>query len=486
MPRERHQPAFDAPPRMARRAAIELGALSAVSLALPNLLSAGEPANAANQTDPPRHQPREKSCIFICLSGGPSHVDMFDMKPDQPEEIRGQYRPIATSVPSIQICEMMPRIASLAHHYCLLRSLSHTVIPHIEAAHVCLSGQSDGGANNNAPYFGSVMARVRPSPPEVPSYVWLHRMLTGTRKWARHDSGGLLGQAYAPIRVGEDLDNPSQPGFRVRVFDPPEGVAVGDVRRRYQLLGDLRAARAAGAPADVAMEAAAQADFAKHQANAVDLVTRPMARRAFDLNEEPASVRERYGWHPLGQYLLMARRLIESGVRLVGVSGCTGAPPDDPNPPIRQMWDMHDDYYIGNDNMYGRGLYGMAVALPRLDQAFSALIADMAARGLLDDTLVVLVGEFGRTPRFEGKGRGRGHWPFCYTGLLAGAGVRGGAVYGASDKIGAYVAKGRVIRPEDFGATVYHALGVPANTRPDPNNLGLRVSAGEPVYEIFS
>src|SRR5262249_54004968 len=154
-------------------------------------------------------------------------------------------------------------------------------------------------------------------------------------------------------------------------------------------------------------------------------------------------VRDRYGRNPLGQYFLLARRLIEAGVRLVNIAGCPGNPVGATEAPIRQLWDMHDMYFEGRDNMYGTGPYGLGHVLPRLDQAFSALLEDLEQRGLLENTLVVMAGEFGRTPKFEGEGRGRGHWPNCYSALLAGAGVRGGAVYGSSDKIGAFIKDGQ-------------------------------------------
>jgi hypothetical protein len=182
----------------------------------------------------------------------------------------------------------------------------------------------------------------------------------------------------------------------------------------------------------------------------------------------------------------MARRLIEAGVRLVSMSGCPGAMPGDQTRPYRQVWDMHDVHLVEvNGHMFDTGLYGMGRVLPLLDQAFTALLEDLHQRGLLESTLVVLVGEFGRSPRFEPQGRGRAHWPACYSGLLAGGGVRGGTLYGKSDRIGAFVAEGQGIPPEMFGATVYHALGISPETRPDPRNLGYRVSAGEPLREIF-
>ena len=451
---------------LTRRQCLQVGLLGSVGLGLPDLLRAR-----------PAGKNSDKSCIFLMLSGGPSQIDTFDPKPDAAAEIRGPYQSIATRVPGVRFTEKLPRLAALADRFCLLRTLSHKTADHVEGAHVCLSGQSDGSRRNNTPYFGSVMAKVKPSPHGVPSYVWLHNLLVGTKKLGRNESGGLLGPAYAPFRIGNDLDTPAVPDFRVKAFDSPDGMTAAEVRDRFELLSRIE--QTAGPSLSVSN------DMQRLQERALDLVTSPEARRAFDIHQEPTKVRDRYGRHPLGQYLLLSRRLIEAGVRLVSVVGCPGNPPGFTEPPVRQLWDMHDEYFVGRDNMYGTGPYGLGLALPRLDESLSALMEDLTERGLLDNTLVVVVGEFGRTPKFEGQGRGRGHWPYCYPALLAGAGVRRGFVSGSSDQIGAYVKSGQPIAPETFGATIYHALGVAPETRPDARNLAYRISDGEPMLELF-
>jgi hypothetical protein len=455
-----------------RRQCLRLGLLEAVGLSLPTLL--GRRADAA-----PARRGADKSCIFIFLNGGPSHLDTLDPKPEAPADIRGAFDSVATRVPGVRLSDKLPRIASLADRFCLLRTLTHKAGDHIEATHVCLSGQSDGRQSNTTPYFGSVMARVKPAPAGIPSYVWLHNLLVGTKKEGRHENGGILGPAYAPFRIGRDLDTPATAGFRVKAFDTPEGVTKQHLRQRCELRDRLEP--------DVSRwrQTPVGTDFHRLQERALDLITSPQAARAFDIQQEPARVRDRYGRHPLGQYFLLARRQIEAGVRLVSIAGCPGNPAGTTEAPIRQLWDMHDMYFEGREHMYGTGPYGLGHALPRLDQAFSALLEDLQQRGLLENTLVVLAGEFGRTPKFEGEGRGRGHWPNCYSALLAGAGVRGGAVHGSSDKIGAFIKDGQPIEPETFGATIYHALGVPAELRPDPRNLTFRVSPGEPLRDIF-
>jgi hypothetical protein len=220
--------------------------------------------------------------------------------------------------------------------------------------------------------------------------------------------------------------------------------------------------------------------FQRHQERAVELACSAEARRAFDLEREPAALRERYGRGPLGQNLLLARRLIEAGVRLVSVTAWTGVPPGEKFRNV-QTWDMHGG---GLGGIFGTGHFGLGWALPRLDESVSAPLEDLKTRGLLESTLVVMVGEFGRSPRLQGKD-GRDHWPACYSALLAGAGLRGGAVYGASDSTGAYV-KDAPVSPEDFGATLFHALGVPVEPRIGPAEfMGPAVSTGKPIVGIF-
>lgn len=456
-----------APFRMNRRRLIQLGGLGMVGLGLPDFLAARASAARDGGT------PRERSCIFIVQYGGAPHHDTLDPKPEAPGEIRGLYRPIATSVPGVHVCEKLPQLAQRAHRYCLVRSLSHTNGGHMDGMHVCLSGQSNGSNFDNTPYFGSMMARLRPATRNIPSYVWLQNLAGDVG--LRYEGGGSLGAIYAPLRVGKDLDNPSVPDFRFKGFDPVAGMTADKLRSRYALLGKFESA------ARRPLHDAGPTSWQQFQARALELVTGPDARRAFDLSEEPAAVRERYGWHPLGQNLLMARRLIEAGVRMVNVTAWAGVPEGEAFRNV-QTWDMHAVLYKDNDNIYGNSAYGLNFVLPRLDQAVSALLDDLHQRGLLDDTLVILVGEFGRTPKFEAGNKGRGHWPNAYTAMLAGAGIRGGAVYGASDKHGAFV-KNNPVSPEDFGATVYHALGAPTRF---PDDLARRVSPGEPVLALFS
>jgi uncharacterized protein (DUF1501 family) len=445
--------------RIDRRDLIRVGGLGMIGLGLPQLLAAGSNPNR-----------RQRSCIFIVQYGGASHIDSLDLKPEAPAEVRGPYLPIATAVPGMQLCELLPRLAGMADRFALIRSMTHGNPGHDGGMHVCMTGRA--APVESTPYFGSVMARLKPSTENIPSYVWLQNLAGDVQP--RYLSGGFLGSAYGPMRVGTDLDNPAADGFRMKAFDPPDGVSAERLVARNGLLTAL----------DAECEPARQSKtgaFRAFQERAVDLVTAPVARQAFDLEREPVQTRDRYGRHPLGQNLLMARRLIEAGVRLVSVTAWAGTPPGETFRNV-QTWDMHGEG-AGLGSMFGKGAYGLGWALPNVDEAVSALLDDLRQRGLLDETLVVMVGEFGRSPRISGAGRD--HWPACYTSLLAGAGIRGGTVCGASDAQGAYV-KDRPVSPETFGATLFHALGVPAETRFGPDGFSFRVSDGEPLAELFS
>jgi hypothetical protein len=460
-----HAPSYpDWSATVTRRRLLQVGGISALGLGLPQLLRAGAPVPA----DAPRG--RARSCIFIVQYGGASHIDSWDLKPDAPAEMRGPYRPIPTRVPGIRVGELLPRLAALADRYCLVRSMTHGDAGHDGGMHVCMTGHSRPAANT--PYYGAVMAKLRPATRNVPSYVWVQNLAGDVQP--RYLTGGFLGAAYSPLRIGTDLDNPSAPNFRVTAFDPPRDVDVGRLRRRHGLLQAVEAESGA-----VARSAAGGA-LGQFQERAVELVTGPEARRAFDLGREPDAVRDRYGRYPLGQNLLLARRLVEAGVRLVSVTAWTGLPPGEKFRNV-QTWDMHGTG-AGLGSIFGTGHFGLGWALPRVDEAVSALLEDLQARGLLESTLVVKVGEFGRTPKVVGAGRD--HWPACYSALLAGGGVRGGAVYGASDKIGAYV-RDNPVSPEDFGATLFHALGVPPETRLGADGFTHPASAGKPILALF-
>jgi hypothetical protein len=462
--------------RISRRQLLQVGGIGALGLGLAELLQASasgspvaSPGDGLARTN--RAAGPEKSCIFIVQYGGASHLDSLDLKPDAPAEIRGPYRPIRTSVPGIYIGELLPRLARLADRYCLVRSMRHGNGGHDGGMHICMTGHSNPA--ENTPYFGSAMAKLRPSTRNIPSYVWLQNLAGDVQP--RYLTGGFLGSAHSPLRVGTDLDNPSAPGFRVKAFDPPQDVSVDRLQERRQLLGRVESL---GKSAENLRSGSSMRRF---QERAIDLVTGPDARRAFDLDREPPAVRDRYGRHPLGQNLLMARRLIEAGVRLVSVTAWTGTPPGEKFRNV-QTWDMHGNG-AGLGSIFGTGAYGLGWALPRVDEAVSALLQDLDERGLLETTVVVMMGEFGRSPRISNSGRD--HWPQCYSVLLAGAGIHGGTIYGSSDKHGAYV-RDNPVSPEDFGATLFQALGVAPGTRLGADGFTRPASTGQVVEKLFA
>lgn len=436
-----------------RRQLLLAGAVGGLSL--PRLLAAPSPA-------------RTKSCIFIYQYGGLSQLDSWDPKPNAPEELRGPYRPIPTAVPGFRVGELMPQLARRADRYAVLRSMSHTVPIHDVANRMLLAGQSK--PEMTAPSFGAIVSKLKPPAANVPAHVWLQKFGGGSMPPDHtYLTGGPLGAAHAPLLIGNGHDdNLANPAYRVRVFETVAGLPIDRVRDRLRLLDEVEPRQSSDG-------------LERYREKAADLLTGPAARAAFDVEREPASLRDRYGRNPLGQNLLLARRLIEAGVRLVSVVAWTGLAPGDKFMSV-ETWDMHGNAGV---SIFGDGWNGLGFALPRCDVGVSTLLDDLEVRGLLDSTLVVLVGEFGRTPKVSrGAGAiGRDHWPQCYSAMLAGAGVRGGAVYGASDATAAYV-KDRPVSPEDFAATVLHALDIPAETRLSPDGFTLPASTGRPI-DIF-
>jgi uncharacterized protein (DUF1501 family) len=442
--------------RPTRRRLLQLGGVGVLGLGLPELLRAAGSGES-----------REKSCIFVVQYGGCSHIDSFDPKPDAPAETRGPFKSIPTAVPGVRLGEHLPRLAKLADRYCLVRSMTHGDGGHDGGMHTAMTGHSRPAANT--PYFGSVVAKMCPAGGNVPPYVWIQNLAGDVQP--RYLTGGFLGAQYAPLRVGTDQDTPAAPGFRLKAFDTPAEVPAERLSGRAGLLAKVEAAGRAPH---------GSADLVTHRERALDLLTGPAAREAFDLDRESPKLRDQYGRHPLGQNLLMARRLIEAGTRLVSVTAWTGLPPGEKFRNV-QTWDMHGNG-AGLGSIFGNGHFGLGWALPRTDEAVSALLTDLETRGLLETTLVVMVGEFGRSPKISGEGRD--HWPACYTALVAGCGIRGGAVHGASDAAGGYV-KDSPVRPEDFGATLFHALGIPPDTRLGADGFTLPASAGKPVLTLF-
>ena len=462
------------PAPLTRRRLLQVGGLGMLGLTLPQFLWASDPSRR-----PGAGRGRETSCLFVVQYGGASHIDTWDPKPDAPAEVRGPYKPIATAVPGLRFGELLPRLSCLADRCCLVRSMSHGTSDHDGGMHVCLTGHSR--PQEATPCLGSIASRLRPARGSLPSYVWLQNLDADVRPW--YLTGGSLGPGHAPLLVGKGADNAAAPQFRLSAFDLPPDVTPQRLAVRQRLLAGLE--EAPGSPGPFALRAAA---MRRCQERAFDLVTGPEARRAFDLAREPEAVRDRYGRHPLGQNLLLARRLIEAGVRLVSVNAWAGVPREGEgfvySPSFTQGWDHHGAA-VQKCGIFSTGQFGLGLVLPRFDQALSALLEDHEVRGLLETTLVVVVGEFGRTPKVTSNPHpGRDHWPACYSALLAGAGARAGLVHGASDRIGAYV-KDNPVSPENFAATLLHALGIPPETRLSPDGATQPASTGQPIASLF-
>lgn len=441
-----------------RRQWLQVGASSLLGLGLPALL-AGRAASRSSATE----RGRSRSVILVLLSGGPSHLDTLDMKPEAPAEIRGEFQPIATAVPGIRVCEHLPRLASQMRRWALVRSLSHEENGHLPAVHRLLTGATMPNqrgtdldnvlSRRDWPCYAAGLGLVRPRHDGIPSGITLpHALIEGPLTWPGQH-GGFLGPAYDPLLVTQD---PNAPAFRMEAFELTADTTLARMRQRRDLLARIGTT---AAPADT---------FRGHQQLAFEVLTSGRVAQAFRVEREPECVRDRYGRTQFGQSLLLARRLVEAGVPIVQA-----------NMGIVQTWDTHTDNWGKLKNHL----------LPWLDQALTALVDDLGERGLLEDTLVAALGEFGRTPRVStlpGTAEpGRDHWARVYSGLFAGGGVCGGRLIGASDRIGA-APTSTSFTPYDVGATVYEALGVDADVEiRDALNRPLRLIPGCPIQELF-
>jgi hypothetical protein len=429
---------------MGRREFLRAGSLGLFSLTLPELL-AGQ-ATASGQPRRPA-----KACILLFMWGGPAHQDTWDLKPDAPVEFRGEFRPIATRVPGLQVCEHFPRIAQHADKLAVIRSMTHGDVNHTTATHFLLTGHDipnrNGPEHEDWPHFGSLLASMGRGQGPLPPFVsMMPKVPDGAPRFVEQSRGrgaGWLGPLFEPMRIDAD---PSLPEYRVADFSLHADVPIDRVDTRRALLRQIENQRRA-------LENDSRlAAHDLHCQRAFSLLNSRGVGEAFDLSREPDRARDRYGRNIHGQAVLQARRLVEAGVPLVTVfwqnDGITN---------VSVYWDTHNRNFIDLKTRL----------CPATDQAFTALLEDLEQRGMLDDTLVVWTGEFGRTPRVgqgvpggAGAGRdGRDHWPGVFTSVLAGGGVRGGIVHGSSDRFAAFPATDP-IRPADLAATIYHCLGV--------------------------
>lgn len=434
-----------------RQALLQIGALSVWS----GLTLASEPAGA-----PLAEKRRRRCCIFILLQGGPSHHDLWDPKPQASAEIRGPFETIDTVQPGIQFGELMERSARVADRLCLVRSMTHQFNNHIAGTYIALTGstnqpnQDREAHTDDSPGPGSILNYLEPSAPSVPRSVSLPTWLSipGPSNRMPGQYGGYLGSVRDPFLIEGD---PSDSGYRPLSLSLPSGMDAGRISARLNLSAQLdSSARLLEKDLD------RQYDRLRH--SAYDLVVDGGVRQALDLTQESAAVRDQYGRTKIGQSLLLARRLVEAGVQYVAYNA------------FNQEWDTHG-------GLLGR--YKQIV--PPMDQAFASLVDDLSQRGLLDSTLVINSGEFGRTPRINKDG-GRDHWPNAYTSVLAGGGIHGGMVYGETDRHGAEVL-GRPVAPADLLATMWHQLGIdPATEIRDRLHRPHRVSDGHALREILA
>jgi hypothetical protein len=441
---------------LARRLLLQSSAVGAGALLSGwSRLAAAKPAVGA----------RAKSVILIFNCGAPSHIDLWDPKPDAGDNIRGEFRPIATSLPGVFVTEMMPELAKRMHKLAVVRSVHHTQASHNAGMYYSVVGRPyridstlSNPSPNDYPCFGTLvgwLAQRDGYSGAAPPYVITPEPHCDSRVYLTPGQfGGCLGSKYDPFVLQAD---PNAADFKVRNLRLNETLTAERLNERTELLGNLGVA-ARNVPSTTA------AEYDEHRSRAAALIATGDAARAFDLSQEPMKVRERYGRHSWGQSHLLARRLVEAGTRFVTtVNG----------PSI--VWDTHLDNF-------GRLKKRL---VPPMEQAYTALLDDLEERGLLETTLVIWMGDFGRTPTIN-KDVGRDHWPQCYTVVLAGGGIRGGQVVGSSNKIGAHP-KDRPVRPADIHATVFRALGYDARAmtyytadgRPTP------VSDGEVIGELL-
>ena len=426
---------------------LALGAISPLGLSLPEVL-AREAASGGK---------KPINVIFLFLQGAASHVDMYDLKPSMPDEIRGKYQPVSTNLPGLQLSDQLPKLSQCADKFSLIRSMHSYSSEHGQGDFHMMCGSPED-KNIQPPGIGAVLSWQQKQQAPVPPFVHL-----GNMKHPAHSApgyGGFLGRTYDPFLIDQDAD---EPGFAVREFDAAADVDVDRLSGRSSLLRSLDRYQAAQER---------QLEFSLYHNNfreqALNMATSRQAKEAFDLAQEPDKLRDAYGRNRVGQGMLLARRLIEAGVRFVTIQGYvdTGI----------YAWDHHWGIFSHLEQQ-----------LPIYDSSYSALLNDLDDRGMLDTTLVITAGEFGRTPKLnkDKQGPGRDHWGRCFSLTLGGGGVKTGQVIGASDKFGAIPTE-RPVSVPDFVATVYHALGLNPHAEFLSQGRPMKMlPQGEVVHELF-
>jgi hypothetical protein len=461
---------------------LRVGGAGLLGLSLSNLLALEARGQSAPQGKKRAGFGSARNFIFIFLQGGPSHLDIWDPKPDAPDNIRGQFKPIPTRIPGVQVSEVMPNLAKVLDKATLVRSVSYTpagLFNHTAAIYqmmtgytpdkVSPSGQLEPPNRSDYPCIGSEIGRILPPEGPMLPFVMLPRPLQESGVIGKGGTAGFLGAAYDPYYMYQDPNTK----FSTDDLSLREGIDQARMQRRASLLKkvDSQMPEIEKAVSEYALDS--------YDRKALELVISGRARNAFNLDEEKPQVRDGYGRHTFGQSLLLARRLIEAGTRVVQVNWPAVANGN----PLVDAWDTHAANFGPLRNLH----------CPKLDSALPALLADMDSRGLLKETIVLAIGEFGRSPKMgvstSGNTNGpdgRDHWPYCYTGLIAGAGIGRGAVYGKSDKTGSSPADNPV-HPIELLATVYHAMGIDPGTMVN-NALGQprELVQAQPVLGLFS
>ncbi len=443
-----------------RRDIVRAGTIGLLGMSLPRLLAGQQTAAAAER---PTLPVRAKSTVLLFMWGGPAQQDTWDLKPGAPAEIRGEFKPIATNVPGIEICEHFPLLAQRCDKLAIIRSMTHPNVDHTTATHYLLTGQPPPVGDDlrkDWPSIGSVLAKLGRGRDPLPPFVQMRPKMPGdVPRFVEQSHGqfaGWLGPTWDPLTIDA---RPDLPDYRVGDFLLQDGMTQSRIQDRRSLLGSVERRL------DRLEQAGSLGAMSRHYSRAFDLLSSAVGKSAFDLSEEPDHIRDRYGRNPHGQSVLQARRLVERGVPLVTIFW-----PNDGIKNVSVYWDTHSRNFIDHRERL----------MPPADQAFSAFLDDLSERGLLDETLVVWTGEFGRTPRIgqrnsdAGAGAdGRDHWPNCFTSVLAGGGIRGGQVYGSSDRYAAYPASNPV-NPLNLVATIYRQMGV-------PEGLELHDNVGRPI-----
>jgi hypothetical protein len=449
-----------------RRELVQVGSSALLGLGLSDILARrSHAAPSADPAGPPSVAQRaahQKSVLLVFLTGAASHHDTFDLKPDAPAEIRGEFKPIATSTPGLHVCEHLPHLAARADKYAILRTLSHNDNNHLMSTHHVLTGEMQPGgffdkvaSRDDWPDYAAALAFLKPRSDGLPSGVNLPTFLQSNPLTWPGQHAGFLGPVYDPWQITGD---PNTKGFRVDAISLADGMDISRLDRRHSLLNDFQTNQAR--IEDLAKTRRLTAD----QDLAFSMLTSNRLAKAFRLDSEPDATRDRYGRNTTGQSLLLGKRLIEAGVPVVQVN--IG--------PV-QNWDSHAAIFTTLKQRL----------LPPLDQGMGALLDDLSQTGLLDDTFVVMLGEFGRTPKINNDA-GRDHWGHCFFGLFAGAGVRPGQVIGRSDETGSYPAT-RAWSPNDLGATIYTQLGIHPETQvKDRLNRPVALNKGELIEPLFT